>query len=874
MFKRFFSLFLLQMMLFASYSAYLKNIPQTITQPNGIKINCFASGDEYHNWLHDSAGYTIIKDENTGYYTYAFREKDMLISSSYIVGEVNPDMIGIEKELNISSEKWLKIREEFQSSIPYELNHKSASKNHGTINNLVFFIRFADEDKFDEDSYENIYNRFNDTSSHTANSLANYYKTASYGKLNIESHLFPSSNSQVIHSYQDILPRKYFTPYNATTNTIGYRNASERMEREHKLLERAIMFFNDSIPSSLNIDYNNDGRVDNICFVISGSSQGWQDLLWPHRWSLYTKSVFINDKRVYDYNLITENQLYPGVITHEFMHTLGAPDLYRYNDAYNHITPVGIWDLMASTNYSKPQGLGAYMKYKYGNWIDTIPTISKNGTYTLFPANGTSTDRTIYKIPIDDYVDEYLVVEYRLKTSSTFESILPGSGILIYRINDNYNGNAQYDNESVFDEVYLYRPGGTTTLQGSLSNAYFSEESERTFFNISSNPKPFLSNGSYIKNISITNITKTTDSIRFTIGLDTTILNVDTNYIFIENNLNYSDSFYITSNENWRIQCDTTWISLSETQGERNKLIYVSSKGINTTTINRKVELSIIGSSKIRTIMIAQDGISIDSCMILSNLFENDTFIELNFSTNHHVSSASEYYSIFTPIIIDSISIYFGNVNFTNNDTIWIKITNTSSLKYPTNLLKKIEVIGNTIIPNSWNTFLVNGSYKTTRHFCIEYQFPIKEENTNLSYIFATNTPLRNNSLSTGFLKVNNTWTEVKELTNDNKYYSSPIRIHICPDELSINKFSNINDNVTMLLYPNPVHSILNVKIEGINSLSNIQIYSITGQLLYNQSNINPLETHRISISHLSSGIYFIKIHSNSLSKVQSFIVE
>ena len=69
-----------------------------------------------------------------------------------------------------------------------------------------------------------------------------------------------------------------------------------------------------------------------------------------------------------------------GVLCHEMFHSLGAPDLYHYTS--DGISPVGSWDLMEN-NANPPQHMGAYMKYKYGNWISTIPTISTSGTYTL-----------------------------------------------------------------------------------------------------------------------------------------------------------------------------------------------------------------------------------------------------------------------------------------------------------------------------------------------------------------------------------------------------------------------------------------------------------------------------------------------------------
>ena len=61
--------------------AVLRNFPVSVTQPNGEKLALFASGDEYYNWLHDKAGYTIIRDQDTGYYVFAKADNGRLISS-------------------------------------------------------------------------------------------------------------------------------------------------------------------------------------------------------------------------------------------------------------------------------------------------------------------------------------------------------------------------------------------------------------------------------------------------------------------------------------------------------------------------------------------------------------------------------------------------------------------------------------------------------------------------------------------------------------------------------------------------------------------------------------------------------------------------
>ena len=65
--KKFFILLIACFFLISVQAAYLKNIPVTVTQPDGTELHCFASGDEYFNYLHDKDGYTIMQHPETGY---------------------------------------------------------------------------------------------------------------------------------------------------------------------------------------------------------------------------------------------------------------------------------------------------------------------------------------------------------------------------------------------------------------------------------------------------------------------------------------------------------------------------------------------------------------------------------------------------------------------------------------------------------------------------------------------------------------------------------------------------------------------------------------------------------------------------------------
>jgi M6 family metalloprotease-like protein len=493
-----------------TFAAPLNFVPQRLTQPDGSVLNCFASGDEYYNWLHDANGYTIVRDGTTGYYVYAVLVKGNLIPTSAVAGKADPVGLGIHPWLSVAPAVMEGKRNQLLASTPGPVINAPTL---GSFTNLAVFIRFADEAEWT--SQFATYNlMFNDDVAGKS-SLYNYYREVSYGAVSIITKLYPDPGTAPIPgttviSFQDVHPRAYYRPYNAATaDSIGYQggdNGSERTSREHALLKAAIDSIGKLIPSNLNFDADNDGYVDNVVFIVSGSPTGWSSLLWPHAWSLYSVTATVNGKRVYRYNLQLQSSINVGVLCHEMYHTLGAPDLYHYSKP---LTPVGGWDIMA-TSTSTPMHMGAYMKFKYGHWIPTLPTISSPGRYTLSPV--TSSTNNIYKISSPYSTTEYFVLEYR-KKAGVFEPSLPGEGLVVYRINSAVGGNAS----GPPDELYIYRPGGTLSADGSLGSAAFSSEASRVVINDQTDPGPFLSGGGP-GGLSISAVGTRGDTIGFTLG--------------------------------------------------------------------------------------------------------------------------------------------------------------------------------------------------------------------------------------------------------------------------------------------------------------------------------------------------------------------
>jgi M6 family metalloprotease-like protein len=487
-----------------AHAAFLSKQPFEIHQPDGSKLSCFISGDEFFNWLHDENDYTLIQ-ANDGFYYYAISEQGNLVPSTYKAGSVNPDELRIEKGLKISKTEYQKSINALKTT-----RHKSgAGLYSGTMNNLVIYIKFLGEAEFSSSrqTFDELFNR------EATNSVKSFYLEASYNKLNICSTHYPYSAMNANYSYTDPHLRSYYEPFNATSNPSGYTNENDRKNREHTLLESAIDWINTNSPvaQSLNIDLDNNNEVDNISFIVKGASSAWSGLLWAHQWALYSREVFINGKRVWNYTFQPESQATVAVLSHEIFHTLGAPDLYHYTDNNTNVSPVSTWDLMANGNGH----MGAYMKWKYTDqtWIETIPEITTSGSYSLNPL--ISATNNCYKIASPNSSNEFFLLEYR-QNNAGYEASLPGSGLIVYRINETIEGNA----DGPPDEVYIYRPNGTINSNGQPADAFYSSQSGRTEINDQSNPSSFLQSGEE-GGLKISNISTAGADIQFSVELST-----------------------------------------------------------------------------------------------------------------------------------------------------------------------------------------------------------------------------------------------------------------------------------------------------------------------------------------------------------------
>ena len=482
----------------------VKNVPQVITQPNGKIINCLGSGDEFYHWLHDADGYTIVMNPQDGYFYYGIRSGETVIPSKYIAGTVNPASVGLEKWAKISEKQYAGRRASFDTS----LKSVKGSPTQGQVNSLCIYISFANDSVFTRDR-----KYFKEMWSGTdQSSVQDFYKEISYHTLDLRFNHFPVSPDTLNICYTDIHPRKYYLPKSAS-NPDGYDGDSGT--REQAMLARAVEFVRDQIPPDLNLDINNDGIVDNTCFVIHGNASAWATLLWPHQSNMYSANARVNGSRIGDYFLTLEFGFGVGTMCHELGHVFGAPDLYHYatSGTTDPNQAVGGWCLM-DASADPPQGICGFVRYKYNHWISDLPEITQSGKYSLKPLSQPTGN--LFKIKSPYSRTEYFVLEYRRK-EGRYESSAPATGLVVYRINPGAgNGNAN----GPPDEVYVYRPGGTISVGGSLNAAAFLSPG-RTAINDKSDPYCFLWNGGLSGHggLDLYNVSAAGDSITFEVKI-------------------------------------------------------------------------------------------------------------------------------------------------------------------------------------------------------------------------------------------------------------------------------------------------------------------------------------------------------------------
>ena len=343
--------------------------------------------------------------------------------------------------------------------------------------NLVLFAYFSDEpnkDYFNQPSAQPGRTRAQALmelyDGPQGRSFRQYMGTISGGRFQVHN-LFPQWDGQALTACE--LP---FTRQQAQTGSIDAAILTALVQQLPAL-------------DGLLLDYDGDGAIDNLSLVLLGKAEnttGSPPSLYPHQNTL-PAGLHFSGKEVASYNMLNTDRLLDspqadgsGVICHEFLHTLGYPDLYALNGS----VPVGSWDIMASSSRYLSWPL-AYLRAHFSGWA-TLPELNASSQKVSVCAPGEAGNQAyVIRSPRNPY--EVFVVEMRRQTSpqddNALDARIGGTGLIVYRVDTTVSDLSNYFGST---GVYVFRPQPgqngyvADNERATVNNAFLSAGSGRT----------------------------------------------------------------------------------------------------------------------------------------------------------------------------------------------------------------------------------------------------------------------------------------------------------------------------------------------------------------------------------------------------------
>lgn len=469
------------------------------------------------NTLHLSAPVAIDGTENL-WITFSNTDIDEPATTTTYCG--NPDGALVGNDMHPLDQKY---------SFPIRgIFCETDTSNTKELTNLVIFVRFADEEEIDH-SFEAIDSMFNSREAGYL-SVYNFYDALTYGKIHYNTVYTNNIQDGIIVSYVDPMPRGYYQPY-SESNPLGYTGPYPQRGipmREAQLLARVFHYVDSLhlVSPDVVLDGDGDGYIDNVSFIIKGNTDTWRTLLWPHMEYFPHDSiphpVTINGVQPNTFNFefegADERYFCAHVFRHEIGHSLHLPDLYHYYH-YDEVYPAGPWDMMDGS-YG-PNHTNALFKNKILHVADDPIEIVCDGDYTLRSV-GTSGSQNCYYIRSAIDSSQWFTFEYRNK-EDLFEEYIPGTGLIAGRWNDSVpmsreglRANELFDFHNYAHLYWIFRPGSAIdSVGGRIKEAHFSMATGRTSFGPSTDPHPYLTDGTPERSFEITDIRENGSTLTF-----------------------------------------------------------------------------------------------------------------------------------------------------------------------------------------------------------------------------------------------------------------------------------------------------------------------------------------------------------------------
>ena len=416
--------------------------PFDYQQPNGEVITIYIKGDGAVHWYQTEDGYTIMQDlKGTYYYTTSDKDGNLVITDLQVSSFKNRTskeiefLNSIQPEFRYSKEQIEKMKSGY---LPYPKGAAKAGSFPTSGTNKLLLILQDFPDAAATYPRQNFDNMMNVTDYNGTGSFQQYYYANSYGQLTMVTTVVGWYTAANNHDYYcDACP-------GANPNLTWPEFVREAVDNA----EAAGIDFSQ-------FDNTGNGNVDGIMVIHEGdgAEMGDDTDIWSHSWSLSAtgNQVTYDGVTIDDYTLNPETSGGGkmgtiGVLCHEFGHNLSLPDFYDTDYATGgQGFDLGDWDCMAGGSYNgggaTPAMHNAWSKISLG-WM-TATELNTACSYTLNPIYN-NPEAFFYNTPT---AGEYFLLENRQQTG--FDVGIPGHGMLIYHVDENYSGWSSNDVNAV-----------------------------------------------------------------------------------------------------------------------------------------------------------------------------------------------------------------------------------------------------------------------------------------------------------------------------------------------------------------------------------------------------------------------------------------
>jgi M6 family metalloprotease-like protein len=448
-----------------------------LAQPDGSSFRARLFGDEWRHWYETEEGYTILQDAG-GTWVYAASVKRELLPSSAVVGVDAPPTFAPTH-----------LRSEGGEPLTMGWTSPARTSILGTAKVVVILIDFTDTPVGQGSKGPRTASFYGDPSTglifgSNQGKMKHYYNEVSYGQLTIDGVIandawHTSSHTMAFYG-ADCNPGN--CPALAGRNLDNCNVCINELAREAVQKADAAGF--DFAP----YDENGDGVVDHVMIVHAGHDQAQSGSLgdiWSHRYGIVPGEP-VDGVEVWGYTMLSEFDAM-SVFAHEFMHDLGAPDLYDRNSS--NTLPMGDWCLMSTfVKSDQPPLLCGLLKYDLNasfqdgisGWAATTQ-LTSDGTYSIGQSD-LNQSGAIYVTPAFP-TNEFFVLENRQRTGY-YDSSVPEAGIIITHVDADYvDGSGRITNDDPYG-AWIERPGN----DGTSNDAAYSSEDGATEFSPSTVP--------------------------------------------------------------------------------------------------------------------------------------------------------------------------------------------------------------------------------------------------------------------------------------------------------------------------------------------------------------------------------------------------